>query len=90
MNKLTVMNKITAPFTPEQVKNLRAWQESDYVHPFTCCNHQTMTVEMDGFHCPKCGTVQTWCHDFMASGRLPRQFKLPDIKMTHDHEPNQT
>lgn len=64
------MKHLTAPFTPEQVKNLRAWQESDYVHPFTCCDHQTMTVETDGFHCPKCGGVQTWCHDFMASGKI--------------------
>lgn len=69
------MSKLTAPFTPEQVKNLRAWQASDYVHPFTCCDHQTMTVETDGFHCPKCGEIQTWCHDFMANGLIPNWWR---------------
>lgn len=66
------MKHITAPFTDDQVKNMRAWQESDQVHPFTCCDHQTMTVETDGFHCPKCGQVQTWAHEIMASGWKPR------------------
>lgn len=66
---------VEAPFTEKQVQNLKAWQNCDEVHPFTCCDHQTMTVDKDGFHCPKCGKVQTWCHDYMASGWLPRSFK---------------
>ncbi len=29
-------NKIEAPFTPEQVTALNAWQNNGAVHPFTC------------------------------------------------------
>jgi hypothetical protein len=32
------MAKITAPFTPEQVEGLNAWQRCEWVHPFTCGN----------------------------------------------------
>lgn len=64
--------KLKAPFTDEQVRKLKAWQECDYVHPFTCCDHQTMSVETRGFVCPKCGLVQTWCHAFMALDIPPR------------------
>lgn len=58
--------KITAPFTMEQVKHLLEWQRSKYVHPFTCCDHQTMEASTEGFICPKCGLIQTWCHAIMA------------------------
>jgi len=60
------LGRIKAPFTEEQVKHLREWQRNDQVHPFTCCNHRTMEVSTEGFICPACGVVQTWCHDFMA------------------------
>lgn len=33
-------SKIHAPFTPEQVKALNEYQQSGYVHPFTCCSYQ--------------------------------------------------
>jgi len=58
--------RIDAPFTAEQVRNLRLWQQNDNVHPFTCCDHQTLVVTKAGFKCPKCKTLQTWCHAFMA------------------------
>lgn len=59
--------RVYAPFTEEQMKCLDAWQTSGEVHPFTCCDHQTMVVKPGGFVCPKCGQVQNWCHDFMAT-----------------------
>lgn len=34
------MEKITAPFTEEQVKNLNDYQKSGEFHPFTCCSDE--------------------------------------------------
>lgn len=73
--------QISAPFTAEQVAMLREYQQDDYVHPFTCCDHQTMTVETDGFHCPKCGRVQTWCWLWMADGSF-KKFYRPKLAAT--------
>lgn len=68
------MSQITPPFTAEQVAGLIAWQECGWVHPFTCCDHQTMRAEPRGLVCPKCERVQTWAHDFMAEGAPPNPF----------------
>jgi len=54
-----------APFTDEEVRILKLWQENDYLHPFTCCDHLTMKPTKEGMKCPKCGRLQTWVHDFM-------------------------
>lgn len=32
------MEKITAPFTEEQVKNLNEYQKAGRFHPYTCCS----------------------------------------------------
>lgn len=63
--------KIHAPFSDEQVRGLREWQNCEWVHPFTCCEHVAMVVGKAGFMCPVCGYLQEWAHDFMAEGAPP-------------------
>jgi hypothetical protein len=67
------MSLITTPWTQEQVDALNRWQMSGFVHPFTCSEdhpldggyEDIMIAEFDGFHCPTCGHLQIWAHDFM-------------------------
>jgi len=69
------MARIFAPFSEEQVKALKNWQEKGF-HPFTCCsfedckrseqkNEGELIPYSEGWICP-CGKyTQDWCHDFM-------------------------
>lgn len=71
------MEKIKAPFTEEQVKNLNDYQELGCFHPFTCCSHDDcdrrkqpnegrLRATTEGWVCP-CGKwKQDWAHAFMA------------------------
>jgi hypothetical protein len=58
------------PWTAEQMHHLRAWQNEDRWHPYTCgggsgpCSGVTMAVTPDGLVCPKCGRLQKNVHDF--------------------------
>lgn len=69
-------DRVTAPFTNEQVDALNKWQRLGYVHPFTCCSHETckkheyavgtLTATTEGWVCP-CGKyTQDWAHSYMA------------------------
>lgn len=76
---------IEAPWTPEQVANLRAWQACRWVHPFTCgpCrdklgtrgpgwfNDRVLTPTVDGWVCVTCAYTQNWAHDFMLNQGPP-------------------
>ncbi|WP_037616379.1 hypothetical protein [Streptomyces aureus] len=64
---------IRAPWTPEQVAALNAFQAHSGMHPFTCGNdHATPDLHLvaheDGWHCwlPNCHYRQDWAHAFMA------------------------
>ncbi len=71
------MDKITAPFTKEQVKALNEYQQKGFFHPFTCCayegckrgqdvNEGILIAAEEGWICP-CGKYkQNWAHAFMA------------------------
>lgn len=58
-----------APFTPEQVAIIKAWQELPYFHPLTCsggggkCSNLGDEIVMipteRGLECPQCGRIQT-------------------------------
>jgi hypothetical protein len=67
---------IKAPFTPEQVETLNAWQNLDHVHPFTCScyPHDVLVATEKGWVCPKgeagCGHEQNWAHEFMVDKKL--------------------
>jgi len=71
--------RIFAPWTDEQVTQLNAWQQSGYMHPFTCGGsvhdgnvhgeRPALFAERDGWVCPdtNCDYRQNWAHSFMAS-----------------------
>ena len=80
----TVSTRITAPFTPEQVKGLNEFQHS-WMHPFTCGGEYCHRGEREddgiliaretGWVCP-CGKyTQDWAHAFMADGAPPNPFQ---------------
>lgn len=75
-------DRIYAPFTPEQVRNLNVYQRSGMFHPFTCGNRSDhpedeidkgcLVATIHGWICPICwdGTkedMQDWAVPFMAS-----------------------
>jgi hypothetical protein len=73
---------IRAPWTPEQVAALNAFQQRGGMHPFTCGGEHsfsspTLVAHPDGWHCPAepCTYQQDWAHAFMADPAVwPRPF----------------
>lgn len=74
------MEKLTTPFSNEQVENLNKFQQSGMFHPFTCCSagsaekcerrnglsEGVLIATPEGWVCP-CGEYkQNWAHDFMG------------------------
>lgn len=73
---------VNAPFTPEQVRELKGYQVSGVMHPFTCANRGdgrhpfeahmgdtgVLRVIEREWWCPWCDYTQDWAHGFMASG----------------------
>ncbi len=61
--------KITAPWTPEQVGSLSAYQDSGRFHPFTCPDHSQQGIlipTINGWICQFCDYKQDWAHAFMG------------------------
>ena len=54
-------NKVTAPWTPEQVEALERRQNDPYQHPYTCECGESLEPWLDGWSCD-CGYTQDWCH----------------------------
>lgn len=75
------MSKILkAPFSPEHVVALNAWQQRDNVHPYTCIEHArqdhrltdgALFATVRGWICPYCDYTQDWAHASIAD-RQPR------------------
>jgi hypothetical protein len=75
------MNKITAPFSPDDVAALAASQEAPMNHQFTCPNRSMETHRhyygdlgvlvptVRGWICPYCDYTQDWAYDFMAGAK---------------------
>lgn len=62
---------IKAPWTPEQVAALNAYQALGFVHEFTCLedhgpDSRVLVAATDGWICPSCDYTQDWAHDAMA------------------------
>lgn len=64
---------LPAPWTPEQVHALNAFQSGSGMHPFACGrdhggHHVTLIARADGWHCsaPPCDYRQDWALRFMA------------------------
>ena len=70
-------DKSFAPWTEEQVINLRKWQDSDFVHPYTCVcdSNNILKPEKDGFVCLVCGYLQNWCYQDMLDGPPENPFQ---------------
>lgn len=66
-------NKEYAPWSVEQVSNLKFRQQSKMLHPYTCRIHKDTALipTFVGFICDidLCDYVQTWCWDFDANTR---------------------
>jgi len=75
-----------APWSDEEVAGLRRWQACDWVHAFTCPNHDdadhvayredtgspdALVVDNDGWICEWCNYQQGWAHRFMLAGPPP-------------------
>ena len=72
--------KVHAPFSPAQIESLNAYQESEYVHPYTCRSPECpaaswageedwlpMAADADGLHCTGgCRRVQAWAYAWTA------------------------
>lgn len=77
-------DRIYAPFTKAQVKALNKWQNSPYVHPFTCGGdhkggHIILVATEHGWVCPRsyCRYTQNWAHACMAQPLPPRRYFRP-------------
>jgi hypothetical protein len=70
--------RIKAPFTPDQVTVLNAYQQAGLMHPFTCSNHRApdhgagcvLVATVRGWVCPYCDYTQDWAHTFMATKQI--------------------
>ena len=53
-----------APWTPEQVAALNAWQTGSATHPYTCPNNSSarLVPTADGWVCEGCDYTQSWAH----------------------------
>jgi hypothetical protein len=73
------MSKVYAPFTPDQVASLNAYQRSGTFHEFTCGSDNCHAVVVydskailhaspKGWKCPftNCDYTQDWAYDWMA------------------------
>ena len=69
--------QIRAPWTPDQVVALNAFQRRREFHPFTCPNRGPWHAEINspddvlvatvrGWVCPFCDYTQEWAHSFMV------------------------
>lgn len=65
-------SKSYAPWTPEEVANLNAWQTAGFVHPFTWGDAEKqvdLIATPDGWVAEEGGpVVQNWAHLFMVDG----------------------
>ena len=70
---------VRAPFTPEQVDSMNAYQASGAFHPFTCpdhyirqgdrIDHVSLRATESGWTCSEaCGYTQDWVHAWVADG----------------------
>ncbi len=62
-------SEVFAPFSPDQVEALNAYQKLGYVHPYTCGRCLAKLVaKADGWHCtaPGCTYTQQWAHAYTA------------------------
>ncbi len=82
---------LKVPWTDEQVKNMNAWQQCGWVHPFTCggkidgkdCRADLIATK-DGWICKHCDYKQYWCLDIQANSPPPSPYGSEYPKETYD------
>lgn len=66
---------VAAPWTDEQLQNIRTYQESGQMHPFTCTVHSDQELDVCSTHmfCKVlgCDYRQYWVHKFMTEPQFP-------------------
>ncbi len=65
-----------APFTPEQVRRIDAYQRSGVFQELTCPTphaERTLVVRVPGLFCPSCNYMQDWAPDFCDDPRWLRR-----------------
>lgn len=77
-----------APFTDDEVRILKLWQENDYLHPYTCCDGEAMEVGVDGFKCAKCGRQQNWVDDFALNEKAATYNPYKGLKIEDESNDN--
>ena len=61
------MNRVEAPWSPDQVASLNAYQQAGYVHPFTSASGPDLIATEAGWvEQPNGPVVQDWAHEFMT------------------------
>lgn len=76
-------DRITAPFTRDQIKALNRYQREGLMHPFTCVRdhdeHVLLVAGPNGWWCPvqTCTYTQEWAHGFMADETWMDSHPLP-------------
>lgn len=69
--------RIAPRWSESQVKALNEYQNSGWMHPFTCLHHNdpshhdhpTLRATADGWVCDACDYTQAWAWTFMAQPR---------------------
>ncbi|MBF9135149.1 hypothetical protein I0C86_40435 [Plantactinospora sp. S1510] len=77
--------RLVPPWNADQVAALNRFQQSGWLHPFTCGDgdhggsRPALVAAKDGWYCPDvpCGYTQPWAHVFMA-GPLPAFPGVPE------------
>jgi len=61
---------VDAPFQPDQIDAINAYQQSRRFHPFTCQtgDRGVLAATTQGLVCPYCDYTQTWVYAWMADG----------------------
>lgn len=75
-----------APWTAEEVANLKRRQGVDHLHPYTCRCGDVLIPTVDGWTCVKGHYRQDWCHRVDAEGNWPPAFHWPPIELESEPE----
>lgn len=70
----SLLARVDAPWTDEQVRDLNEFQACGYVHPFTCDGDhpdRTLVATPEGWKCRHCDYRQPWAWSFMTQGAPP-------------------
>lgn len=61
--------RVKAPWSEEQIAELKKWQASKEVHPFTSAEHAVLLPSKEGWVAKEGGpVVEDWAWDFMLDG----------------------